>query len=285
MKNRRKNKRIKLAVISAIILTILGVGAKMTLAQSKVVSSTCTELTVVAHANYEGENNPNSNTANNVLTVLIDDGAPQFYGFGASGITVTIPWDKEVAHTYIVDIDANRFNGGKATEFDTRDEGVSTACPSQPADKVVTTEWVDGTYPCGDATVTQTRKTTTYTYTWDGNKWNEKMTVTDEIRTRPLTPAEVEKCTLETTTTTTIVVETTATTAAPPVTVATDIPPVPTVPPATQLPETGTTSAVLIVIALIVLVTGFTLLYLRKREDEMIDQPVPNDPEDTLPPV
>lgn len=63
----------------------------------------------------------------------------------------------------------------------------TTACP-KPDDKVTFSDWEDGTWECGDTTVTQTRTKTTITYVLVDFTWVEQApVVTTETRTRDLT--------------------------------------------------------------------------------------------------
>lgn len=66
-----------------------------------------------------------------------------------------------------------------------------------PDSKVEYTEWVDGTWECGDKTVTQTRTKTVTPYVWDlgEREWVEGTPiVTTETRTRDLTESEQFPC-------------------------------------------------------------------------------------------
>ena len=57
------------------------------------------------------------------------------------------------------------------------------------------TEWVDGQWECGDASVTQTRTRTDYAWVnTGGSTWEQTSTQTVESRTRPLTAAEIQSC-------------------------------------------------------------------------------------------
>ena len=56
-------------------------------------------------------------------------------------------------------------------------------------------QWVDGTWECGDTTVTQTRTRTDHTWVnTAGSTWELKSTATTEIRTRDLTDGEMVHC-------------------------------------------------------------------------------------------
>jgi hypothetical protein len=66
------------------------------------------------------------------------------------------------------------------------------ACPPEPEIKVVTSEWVDGAYGCGDTTVEQTRTVTTTSYVLDGNVWVENAPlVVTQTQARELTAEEI----------------------------------------------------------------------------------------------
>lgn len=70
-------------------------------------------------------------------------------------------------------------------------EDCEPVVPEQPADKVVTTEWVDGEYDCADTTVTQTRTVSTTPFVLVKNEWVPGETVTTtETQTRDLTEDE-----------------------------------------------------------------------------------------------
>jgi hypothetical protein len=66
-------------------------------------------------------------------------------------------------------------------------------CP--PDTTVVTTEWKDGLWECGDTTVEQTREVTTTLVDWQGNPIGEP-TVETETQTRELTQEELAECPL-----------------------------------------------------------------------------------------
>lgn len=65
-------------------------------------------------------------------------------------------------------------------------------CPTpQPeTPKPLVSDWVDGTYICGDATVTQTQTTTTYGWTQVGYTWTQTEATTTATQTRDLTSDE-----------------------------------------------------------------------------------------------
>lgn len=64
---------------------------------------------------------------------------------------------------------------------------------SQPENKVVFTEWVDGEYQCGDTTVQMTRQATSTEYVREGATWVEGESVTTtQTETRALTLAEID---------------------------------------------------------------------------------------------
>lgn len=70
----------------------------------------------------------------------------------------------------------------------------STPIPEKPADLVTYTEWVDGTWACGDTAVTQSRSKSVTTYVLVGREWvAQAPVVTPETQVRNLTPEEVKQ--------------------------------------------------------------------------------------------
>ena len=72
-----------------------------------------------------------------------------------------------------------------------------TPTAPQPDDEITRTEWVDGTWECGDTTVEQTRTVTTTPYVLVDNAWQldeANAVTTTETRTRALTADELATC-------------------------------------------------------------------------------------------
>ena len=68
---------------------------------------------------------------------------------------------------------------------------------SQPAAKVASTAWVDGTWGCDATTVEQTRAVTTTPYIWGNGQWvldTAKATTVTETQTRSLSSSEQTVC-------------------------------------------------------------------------------------------
>jgi hypothetical protein len=68
---------------------------------------------------------------------------------------------------------------------------------TQPDPQVTATEWVDGTWACGDTTVEQTREVTTTPYAWIDGAWvldTENASTVTETQTRDLLPSEQTVC-------------------------------------------------------------------------------------------
>lgn len=78
---------------------------------------------------------------------------------------------------------------GEWTEFTVE----SDCIPPQPEDLVTYTDWVDGTYQCGDKTVTQTRTKSVTTYTLVDKEWvASEPEITEETQIRNLTQQELD---------------------------------------------------------------------------------------------
>jgi len=141
------------------------------------------------------------------------------------------------------------------------------AQPPKPDDNVVSTEWVDGQFACGDTTVEQSRTVTTTKFTYDAETrtWVEGVPVVEtETQTRNLTAAEQYPCATTTITTTPAdVVE-----VLPPAPAPTTSAPAaaPTV-PATGLPATGSngTGMAGLIALLVTSLGGVALLAARRR--------------------
>lgn len=73
-------------------------------------------------------------------------------------------------------------------------KGDQIPCQPRPDDKTDYTDWVDGTWECGDTTVTQTRTKTVTTWTLVDFEWVSSTTETTETQTRALTETEIESC-------------------------------------------------------------------------------------------
>lgn len=215
---------------SAIIATSILGFATAAEAHSWRVSADCSGLTVRANADYEGPASSDPNTANNVLTIVVDGGAPRLYGFGAAGLTVNIPWDPDVNHAYVATIDANRFSGD-ASAYDTRAEGSVTNCVPATTVEETTTTVEATTTTVAETTTTIPEATTTVA---------ETTTTAVPLLTMPLPIYPT-------------------TTAA----VAVAAPPAPTTPPA-GLPETGM-KANIAILAGVFLLSGITLILARRR--------------------
>jgi hypothetical protein len=73
---------------------------------------------------------------------------------------------------------------------------VSSDCIApKPEDKIVTSDWVDGKYGCGDTTVTQSRTVTDTPYVLEGGQWvldTENAVTKTEKHDRALTAAEIK---------------------------------------------------------------------------------------------
>jgi hypothetical protein len=163
-----------------------------------------------------------------------------------------------------------------------------------PAPEVTTTEWKDGTFACGDTTVTQTRTVTTTPYTWVPSdmeddeepqveavarieakpvfgSWEldtENAKSVTETRTRKLTSDEIVPCP-----TVPPLVPTTAVEAAsqppaapqPPAAAPTTTQAPTAAAPAASLPSTGGSSLTMALVALVVLLGGTALVRLGRR--------------------
>jgi LPXTG-motif cell wall-anchored protein len=92
-------------------------------------------------------------------------------------------------------------NATVTTEHQTRQltaGELATCIPPQPEAKVTHTDWVDGTWVCGDVTVDQTRTTTITSYVLVDGQWvldTENASTSTDHQTRPLTAAELATCT------------------------------------------------------------------------------------------
>ena len=76
-------------------------------------------------------------------------------------------------------------------------KAASDCSVTQPAAKVTTTAWVDGTWGCDATTVAQTRTVTTTPYTWGDGQWvldTAKTTTVTETQTRTLSSSEETVC-------------------------------------------------------------------------------------------
>lgn len=70
-------------------------------------------------------------------------------------------------------------------------------CSTQPDDEVTYGNWTNGTYKCGDETVTQTRTKTVTPYVWNGTAWvpdTAHTVTTTETKTRQPTSNELKSC-------------------------------------------------------------------------------------------
>ena len=116
-------------------------------------------------------------------------------GFECGATTVTQTRTKKVTTYALVNYQWVG-SSNQSTESQTRALTATEIQSCKPDDKQPTyTEWTDGTWECGDTTVTQTRTRTDYTWTnTGGSTWVEKATETTETQTRALTATEIESC-------------------------------------------------------------------------------------------
>lgn len=122
---------------------------------------------------------------------------------GLANATLVGTLDQTVGtHTATFKADAGHlFSNGSDTlqvSYKIVGSGSTTGDPEcAPPDKVTYTEWKDGTWACGDTTVTQTRTVTTASYTWDpeSKQWVVRTSsAIIETRVRNLTQQEIGTC-------------------------------------------------------------------------------------------
>jgi len=152
------------------------------------ISATCGAATVTL-TNEEAEYEDNLTAS---FTVWVDG---EFYGayavIGGATEEVDLTFAEDSGDHTVVVRAGDAQGGGVIAEATVE----SDCIPAQPEDQVVTTEWTDGEYECGDTTVEQTREVTTTPYVLVEGEWvldTENAVTVEETQTRDLTEAEIE---------------------------------------------------------------------------------------------